>query len=157
VVHGDIDETAVPLVHEHPGESPRDQEVAGQVGRHDVSESGRVDVEERLRLLQEAGIDRPHPDPGVVDDQVDTPSRECAAATAASTDSGSRTSTGTGSADKPPARCSATNSDSRGVGRAAMPTAAPARSRAIAIAAPMPLVAPVTTAFTPDSSCTGLP
>jgi len=71
VVHGDIDETAVPLLDEYPGKGPCDEEIAGQVRRNDVGESCGIDLEERLRLGQEAGIDRPHPDARVVHDQVD--------------------------------------------------------------------------------------
>src|SRR5579863_6015076 len=77
------------------------------------------------------------------------PSLTIAVRTASVTESASRTSTGIAAAVPFPFRL-ATALSSRGPGLAATPTDAPAATSAVAIAAPRPLVAPVTTTLQPS-------
>ncbi|MEI4278692.1 hypothetical protein UXQ13_09475 [Klenkia terrae] len=71
LVDADVHHGAVPgsdhVGHDRAG----DEEVAGHVGGHQVGEPRRADIVERSWLGEEPGIDRPHADAGVVDQDVD--------------------------------------------------------------------------------------
>ena len=81
--------------------------------------------------------------PRVVDQNVESASVLSCRPIAAPTDSGSVTSAGTARTRPPSALILAATSSRRSTRRASSATAAPCRARATAVAAPMPLLAPV--------------
>jgi rifampin ADP-ribosylating transferase len=75
LVHRDIDDPPAAVPEHHRHHCARHQETADELGLYDVSESGRPDFPERLRVGHEPRIDRPHADARVVDEHVEAAPR----------------------------------------------------------------------------------
>ena len=71
VVHGDVDDASPAGLEQMGDHSPRDQEVAGQVGGDHVREAAMADLPEGLRVGEEAGVDTAHAQPGVVHQDIE--------------------------------------------------------------------------------------
>ena len=148
-----VDDLAPCRLGHHRSHRPGEQEVPGDIGREQITESVGFHVPERLRVRHEPGIDRSHPDAGVVHQHIDSTERVDAAATPSSTDCSSRTSIATPTARPGPelASCAAAAAV-RAASRPVKTTCAPPASNAALIACPSPLVPPETTTRTSVTS-----